>query len=139
MKEKWVWVGSETPKVALGIRESIIYLPEVKAMTGLSASTIWRKEKKGTFPKRYIVDQKSVGWLKSDIKYWLTKKPLILKKFYDSGTSILTVEQVMELTGLDQFTIENKIHKDTFPSFCWSHEKKFWFIEQICEWLEFPE
>ncbi len=37
-------------------------LPEVKARYGVSASTIWRWETKGIFPKRKQLGSNVVGW-----------------------------------------------------------------------------
>lgn len=48
--------------------------PEVRKTSGLSKSTIWRKEKEGTFPKRRKLSANSVGWLRSEINAWLTSR-----------------------------------------------------------------
>jgi len=51
--------------------ERIIRKKEVLMIVGLSAVTIWRKEKKGEFPKRVKLGGNSVGWLKSEIDQWI--------------------------------------------------------------------
>lgn len=38
---------------------------------GLSRTTIWRKEREGTFPKRVRLGTRAVGWLRSDLETWL--------------------------------------------------------------------
>jgi len=39
---------------------------------GLSATTIWRRERDGTFPKRLKLGAgRAVGWLRSDLEAWL--------------------------------------------------------------------
>lgn len=54
--------------------EKIMRLPEVRQMTGLSISTIWRKEKEGSFPKRISIGPRAVGWLLSEIGGWIEAK-----------------------------------------------------------------
>ncbi len=49
----------------------ILRLPEVKDMTGLSTSTIWRKEKEGSFPKRISLGPRSIGWLLKEVEEWI--------------------------------------------------------------------
>ena len=46
-------------------------LPQVQTLTGLSRSTIYRKEIGGTFPKRRRLGDNSVGWLTSEILDWI--------------------------------------------------------------------
>ena len=38
---------------------------------GLSSTTIWRKERDGTFPKRVRLGVRAVCWLRSDLDAWL--------------------------------------------------------------------
>jgi len=44
---------------------------EVIKLTGLSDSTIWRMEAKGTFPKRVQLSVRRVGWRYSEVSKWL--------------------------------------------------------------------
>ena len=53
--------------------QKIIRLPEVKQITGLSSSSIWRKEQNGKFPKRKKLGIRAVGWLLDDIENWVKK------------------------------------------------------------------
>lgn len=46
-------------------------LPQVQTLTGLSRSTIYRKEIRGTFPKRRRLGDNSVGWLTSEVLDWI--------------------------------------------------------------------
>ena len=41
---------------------SILRLPEVKSLTGLSRSTIYLRIKKGTFPPPISLGARAVGW-----------------------------------------------------------------------------
>ena len=45
-------------------------LNEVSRITGLSASTIWRAEKRGDFPRRVQIGLNRVAWLRSEIDAW---------------------------------------------------------------------
>ena len=49
----------------------IMRLSEVKAVTGLSKTTIYRFEKEGRFPLRVSLGERSVGWFEDDIEGFL--------------------------------------------------------------------
>ena len=49
----------------------IMRLNEVKAVTGLSKTTIYRFEKLGRFPSRVSLGERSVGWFEDDIEGFL--------------------------------------------------------------------
>jgi prophage regulatory protein len=49
----------------------IMRLSEVKAVTGLSKTTIYRFEKQGRFPSRVSLGERSVGWFEDDIQAFL--------------------------------------------------------------------
>ena len=49
----------------------IMRLSEVKAVTGLSKTTIYRFEKEGRFPLRVSLGERSVGWFEDDIQSFL--------------------------------------------------------------------
>ncbi|HCP98046.1 helix-turn-helix transcriptional regulator [Pseudoalteromonas sp. TB51] len=57
------------------MNNKILRFQEVTELTGLSRSTIWRKERLGLFPKRKQLGLNSVGWLASDIQQWLENLP----------------------------------------------------------------
>lgn len=48
----------------------IIRLPKVRELTGLSDSSIWRREKKGTFPMRRDLGGRAVGWFLDEVLEW---------------------------------------------------------------------
>lgn len=56
------------------LQEYYLRFPEVKGVTGLSRSTIWRMEANGSFPKRYQLSTNSVGWKSSEISLWLESR-----------------------------------------------------------------
>jgi prophage regulatory protein len=51
--------------------DRVIRLKEVVAVTGLSATTIWRREQAGDFPRRRKISPGAVGWLASEVQAWL--------------------------------------------------------------------
>lgn len=48
-------------------KDSLLRMPSVRARTGLSAATIYRREAAGTFPRRQKLGPKSVAWYESDV------------------------------------------------------------------------
>lgn len=56
---------------------SFYRFPQVKRITGLSRSTIFRSEREGKFPKRRQLGKKSVGWLSDEIDAWLAARPIV--------------------------------------------------------------
>ena len=59
--------------------ESILRMPQVRAITGLSKSSIYAKIAHGDahydFPKPVRLGARSVGWLASDIFAWVAARP----------------------------------------------------------------
>lgn len=51
--------------------DSILRVRHVRARTGLSVSTIYRREAAGTFPARVGMGPSSVGWYASDVARWI--------------------------------------------------------------------
>ena len=52
----------------------ILRLPEVKARTGLARSTIYLRISEQSFPKPVSLGGRAVGWLESEIDYWLEEQ-----------------------------------------------------------------
>lgn len=55
-------------------RDRLVKEPERKQITSISASSAWRGEKAGTFPKRVRLGENSVGWKLSEIMAWLESR-----------------------------------------------------------------
>jgi prophage regulatory protein len=53
----------------------ILPFKEVKSLTGLSRSTLWKLEKDGKFPSRRTLTSNRVGWLESEIIDWINNCP----------------------------------------------------------------
>ena len=55
-------------------RHTILRLPEVKARTGLSRSTIYLRIAEGKFPPPINLGERSVGWVESEIDAWIATR-----------------------------------------------------------------
>ena len=58
------------------MEQMILRLPKVKAITGLSRSTIYLRMSEGTFPKHISLGSRAVGWLKSEVNAWIEQRIL---------------------------------------------------------------
>jgi len=58
------------------MQQQIIKLPEVKIITGLSGSSIYRMAgtERNQFPKPIKLGQRSSGWIKSEVDQWLEER-----------------------------------------------------------------
>ena len=45
--------------------------PEVRNLTGLSRSSIWRLMRNGRFPKSKLIGLRSTGWMQSEVEQWM--------------------------------------------------------------------
>jgi len=55
-------------------KQYFLRLPQVKATTGLSKSTIYARIAEGTFPKQIPIGPRLVVWVQSDIQNWIAKQ-----------------------------------------------------------------
>jgi len=53
---------------------TILRLPEVKASTGLSRSTIYARVAHGTFPTPVSLGGRAVGWVEAEVQDWLQRR-----------------------------------------------------------------
>lgn len=56
------------------LQDKNLRLNEVKLITSLSASTIWRLERDGLFPKRRKISKRAVAWQASDVQKWINEQ-----------------------------------------------------------------
>ena len=56
------------------LRYKLLRLPQVKATTGLSKSSIYARISEGTFPKQIPLGPRLVVWVESDIQNWIAKQ-----------------------------------------------------------------
>lgn len=54
--------------------DSIIRLPQVKSLTGLSRSSIYAAVKRGDFPSPVSLGARAVGWMSSEVNNWLASR-----------------------------------------------------------------
>ena len=52
----------------------IMRLPDVKAATGKSRTSIYKDVALGTFPQQVPIGERAVGWLQADIEQWLHER-----------------------------------------------------------------
>jgi prophage regulatory protein len=53
---------------------TILRLPNVKASTGLSRSTIYLRISQGTFPRPVKLGGRAVGWVQTEVQEWLQRQ-----------------------------------------------------------------
>ena len=56
------------------LQHKLLRLPQVKATTGLSKSTIYARIFEGTFPKQIPLGPRLVVWVESDIQNWISEQ-----------------------------------------------------------------
>lgn len=54
--------------------QKILRLPDVKARTGLSRSTIYLRLATGTFPRPVSLGARSIGFVESEIDDWIAER-----------------------------------------------------------------
>jgi prophage regulatory protein len=69
----------------------IIRLKDVKELTSLSESSIWRREQEGKFPIRRHLGGRAVGWFFDEITQWLENTEC--KKTIPSASQSLSEHQ----------------------------------------------
>lgn len=53
----------------------LLRIDEVKRRTGLSRTTIWRREREGEFPERVRLGGNSVAWREEEVERWIENRP----------------------------------------------------------------
>ncbi len=56
------------------MQTTILRLPEVKARTGLSRSTIYARISQGSFPKQVSLGARAVGWIDREVNDWISTR-----------------------------------------------------------------
>ena len=56
------------------LQHKLLRLPQVKATTGLSKSSIYARISEGTFPKQIPLGPRLVAWVEADIQNWITEQ-----------------------------------------------------------------
>ena len=56
------------------LQHKLLRLPQVKATTGLSKSSIYARISEGAFPKQIPLGPRIVVWVESDIQDWIAEQ-----------------------------------------------------------------
>ena len=56
------------------LQHKLLRLPQVKATTGLSKSSIYARISEGTFQKQIPLGPRLVVWVEADIQNWITEQ-----------------------------------------------------------------
>ena len=54
--------------------KKVLRKKEVREITGLGDTTLWRLEKIGKFPPRLRLGVGAVGWLEEEVEAWIEEK-----------------------------------------------------------------
>lgn len=65
----------ERPAEQLGTAAMFIRLTEVKRITGLSSTTIYKMVNEGKFPRQVSLGGRAVAWIRSEVLTWGTTRP----------------------------------------------------------------
>lgn len=57
-----------------GAVSKILRKPAVLDRLGVSATTLWRMQRAGTFPPSIQISPGTVGWIESDIDRWIAAR-----------------------------------------------------------------
>ncbi len=57
-----------------GDGDRYVRFKELRTITGLARSTVWRAEKRGLFPPRRKISSRSVGWLRTEVDRWVQER-----------------------------------------------------------------
>lgn len=66
--------GDDTKEGEIWMTHTILRLPEVKARTGLSRSTIYFRIAESALPKPVNLGGRAVGWLEAEVQDWLQQR-----------------------------------------------------------------
>lgn len=55
----------------------LLRIGDVMELTGLSRTTIWRREREGTFPNRVKLGPNAVGWRADEVRDWIDSRPRV--------------------------------------------------------------
>ena len=54
---------------------SLLRLPDVQKLTGLSRSSVYRLEATGDFPKRVRLSERATAWREDELLEWVNSRP----------------------------------------------------------------
>ncbi|MDB6102438.1 MAG: hypothetical protein JWO52_2437 [Gammaproteobacteria bacterium] len=54
--------------------QRVLRLPQVRALTGLGRSLIYKLQAENRFPKRIKIGARAVGWLEDEVQKWVADR-----------------------------------------------------------------
>src|ERR1700761_6891370 len=78
---------------------TFLRLPEVKAVTGLSKTTIYERIREADFPSPIPIGKRAVGWIESEIKQWAASRVLASRSALRLNTGKRPPHSVRSETG----------------------------------------
>lgn len=61
----------------------LLRVDEVTDRTGLSRTTLWRKERAGEFPQRVKLGPNAVAWREEEVEEWIASRPTVAESGAD--------------------------------------------------------
>ena len=68
-------MSEQKPKETPAQNPKILNQKQLTEVTGLSAVTVWRREKIGEFPRRRQLGSHRVGWIAGEVDAWVDARP----------------------------------------------------------------
>jgi predicted DNA-binding transcriptional regulator AlpA len=56
------------------MEREFLFAEEVEALIGLDRSTLWRNERAGLFPRRFVIGRRRVAWDKREIEAYIADR-----------------------------------------------------------------
>lgn len=63
--------------MAMYAQDRLLSLRQVKAITGVSSTTLWRWQRTGRFPLRRSLSNSRIAWLESEVMEWIRTRPSV--------------------------------------------------------------
>jgi prophage regulatory protein len=65
--------------------QCLIRLPEVRRLTGLSRTSIYRLEREGRFVARVRIGDRAIAWRLAEVVAWIEGRPLASENGFQPG------------------------------------------------------
>ena len=69
------WIAAQAGGRPVASDDKVLRITEVVKMTGVPESAMYACIKEGTFPKQISLGSRAVGWIESDVRAWLERRP----------------------------------------------------------------
>jgi prophage regulatory protein len=56
------------------MQRTYVFADKVEQLVGLDRSTLWRNERIGLFPKRFVIGRRRVAWDLGEINAWIEQQ-----------------------------------------------------------------